>query len=94
MAAPPPPPARSRTGLVVAVVSVVALLVVAAIAVGVVFVGVNVLKRTSRTAGPVVTSTSVTSTSGKTVFTDDFRDPTSRMDDGLAAVGNHIHVRG
>jgi hypothetical protein len=76
-APPPPPPARSRTGLVVAVISVVTVLVVAAIAVGVIFVGVNLQKRTPHQAGPVVESTAVTSTSGKTVFSDDFRDPTS-----------------
>lgn len=80
MAAPPtpsPPPGRSRTGLFVGIVSAVALLVVAAIAVGVIFVGVNLAKRTTQTAGPVVASTSLTSTSGKTVFSDDFRDPSS-----------------
>jgi len=76
-APPPPPPARSRTGLVVAVISVVTVLVVAAIAVGVIFVGVNLVKRAAQPAGPVVESTNVTSTSGKTVFSDDFRDPTS-----------------
>jgi hypothetical protein len=62
---------------VVAVISVIAVLVVAAIAVGVIVVGVNLGKRGAHTAGPVVESTAVTSTSGKTVFTDDFRDPTS-----------------
>jgi hypothetical protein len=76
-APPPPPPARSRTGLVVAVISVVTVLVVAAIAVGVIFVGVSLVKRAAQLAGPVVESTDVTSTSGKIVFSDDFRDPTS-----------------
>lgn len=74
---PPPPPARSRTGLVVAVISVVAVLVVGAIAVGVIFVGANLLNRATHRAGPVVESTAVTSTSGATVFSDDFHDQTS-----------------
>jgi hypothetical protein len=79
MAPPPVPPAPAgrRRGLFVGIVSVVALLVVAAIAVGVILVGVNVLKRTSHTAGPADASTSLTSTSGKTVFSDDFRDSSS-----------------
>jgi hypothetical protein len=74
---PPAPTARSRTGLYVGIVSVVAVLVVAALAAGVVFEGVSFLRRTSHAAGPVVETTSVTSTSGKTVFSDDFRDPKS-----------------
>ncbi|HEY2598409.1 MAG TPA: hypothetical protein VGJ79_08010 [Candidatus Dormibacteraeota bacterium] len=79
MAPPParPAPAPSRTGLFAGVASVVALLVVAAIAIGVIFVGANVLKRTTRTAGPVEASTSLTSTSGKAVFSDDFRNSSS-----------------
>lgn len=80
MAPPPPPPPRpanSRTGQVIGVVSAVALLVVAAIAVGVILVGVNALRRTAHTAGPVVASTELASTSGKTVFSDDFRNPSS-----------------
>jgi hypothetical protein len=76
-AAPPPKPRRSRSRLFVGVVSVVALLVIAAIAVGVILVGVNLLKRTLHTGGPVVASTNLTSTSGKVVFSDDFRDPNS-----------------
>jgi hypothetical protein len=61
----------------VAIVSVVALLVVAAIAVGVIFVGANLSKRIPQPTGPVVGSTTVTSTFGKTVFSDDFHDPAS-----------------
>jgi hypothetical protein len=61
----------------VAVISVVAVLVVAAIAVGVIFVGVNLVKRNTQPNGPVVQSTAVVSTSGKTVFSDDFHDPSS-----------------
>lgn len=72
-----PPPRRTRSGLVIGVISAIAVLVVAAIAIGVVFVGVNVLRRTNHTTGPVDVSTVVTSTSGKTVFSDDFHDPTS-----------------
>lgn len=64
-------------GLLVGIVSAVALLVVAAIAVGVIFVGLNTLKRTPQTSGPVDASTPLSSTSGKAVFSDDFRDPSS-----------------
>ena len=78
VAAPPPsPPARSRAGLLIGAVSVVTLVVVVAIAIGVVFVGINVLKRPAHKGGPLVVSTSVKSTSGKAVFTDDFHDPGS-----------------
>ena len=76
----PPPPApkgRSRAGLFVGIFAVVALLVMVAIVVGLVFVGANALKRTANTVGPVVASTGVTMTRGKTVFSDDFRDPSS-----------------
>ena len=73
----PPPRRRSLTGLVVGIVSVVALLVILAIAVGVVFVGANAFKRAALATGPVTASTTVTSTRGKTVFSDDFRDPSS-----------------
>jgi hypothetical protein len=77
--APPPsaPKARSRTGLFIGIVSVVALLVVVAIVAGLVFVGANALKRVANTVGPVVAGTNVTSTRGKTVFSDEFRDPSS-----------------
>lgn len=76
-AAPPPKAGRSRSRLFVGVVSAVALLVIASIAVGVILVGINVLHRTTPKVGPVVASTDLTSTSGKAVFTDDFRDPNS-----------------
>ena len=75
--APPPAPAGSRTGPLVRAASLVALLVVAAIAVGVILVGVDAVKRTAHTAGPVVASTALTSTSGITVYSDSFRDPGS-----------------
>jgi hypothetical protein len=73
----PPPPARSRTGLYVGIISAIALLLVAALAVGAIFVGINLLKRPAHKTGPVVASTLLTSTSGKTVFSDDFHDPSS-----------------
>lgn len=72
-----PPPTGSPTGRFVGVASVVAVLVVAALAVGIIFVGANLVKRTTRTTGPIDASTSVTSASGKIVFADDFHDPAS-----------------
>jgi hypothetical protein len=75
--AQPPRPARSRSRLFVGLVSVVALLVIAAIAVGVILVGIDAVKRSTHSAGPVVASTELSSTSGKAVFSDDFRDPSS-----------------
>ena len=52
----------------------VVLLAVVAIAAGVVFVGVKVLKRTTVALGSVTASTPVTLTRGKIVFSDDFHD--------------------
>ena len=77
MPPPPGPGARSRTGLLIGIVSVVALLVVVAIVAGLVFVGANALKRAANTVGPVAATTTVSSTRGKTVFSDEFRDPSS-----------------
>ena len=74
---PNPPPAESHTGLFVGIVSVLALLLVAAIGIGVMFVGAKVAKRSSKTFGPVAAATFVTSSSGNTVFSDDFHDPAS-----------------
>ena len=89
-APPPPAPAfgipayaaasprtGSHTGLFIGVVSVVALLVVAAIAVGLVLVGSRAVKKSPPAVGPVLASTEVNSTRGKTVFSDDFHDSAS-----------------
>jgi hypothetical protein len=71
------PRTGSHTGLFIGVVSVVALLVVAAIAVGLVFVGSRAVKKSPPAVGPVLASTEVSSTRGKTVFSDDFLDAAS-----------------
>ncbi|HEX3507842.1 MAG TPA: hypothetical protein VHW94_05585, partial [Candidatus Dormibacteraeota bacterium] len=60
-AAPPPKAGRSRSRLFVGIVSAVTLLVIAAIALGVILVGLNVVHRAMPKGGPVVASTDLTS---------------------------------
>jgi hypothetical protein len=71
------PPQQSRSGLLIAIVALIAFLALGGAAAGVVFVGLRATKHPPAAAGPLTASTAVKSNRGTVVYSDDFTDSTS-----------------